>query len=128
MRKILEKCPSCGGKLEVTRLNCQNCETIILSRYEPCPFCRLSPENTKLLLAFVKCRGNVKEMERELGQSYWTIRKLVDGLVEAMGFDATAPGAAESDTTAHELDILSQVDQGQISAAQAAKLLAELKK
>ena len=128
MRKILEKCPSCGGKLEVTRLNCQNCETIILSRYEPCPFCRLSPENTQLLLAFVKCRGNVKEMERELGQSYWTIRKLVDGLVEAMGFDATAPSAAESDTTAHELDILSQVDQGQISAAQAAKLLTKLKK
>ena len=66
MRKVLEQCPSCQSSLNVTRLECDACGTIILGRYEPCRFCSLSPENLRLLETFVKCRGNVKEMEREL--------------------------------------------------------------
>ena len=124
MRKVLEQCPSCGSDLEITRLNCISCETVILGRYRPCPFCKLSPESTRFLETFVRCRGNVKEMERELGISYWTVRRRVDELIEELGFEAEPP--AEMDISAEQLDILERVDRGEISAVEASQLLTRL--
>ena len=125
MRKLLESCPSCGGNLEITRLNCTSCETVVLGRYQPCPFCKLSPESTRFLETFVRCRGNVKEMERELGISYWTVRRRLDELIDELGIEASP--AEEIDTTAQELAILEQVSQGEINAGEAAALLSQLK-
>jgi hypothetical protein len=125
MRKLLESCPSCGENLEITRLNCTSCETVILGRYQPCPFCKLSPESTRFLEMFVQCRGNVKEMERELGISYWTVRRRLDELIDELGIEASP--AEEIDTTAQELAILEQVSQGEINAGEAAALLSQLK-
>jgi hypothetical protein len=125
MRKLLEQCPSCGAQLEITRLSCTSCETIVLGRYQPCPFCKLDPENTHFLLTFVKCRGNVKEMERELGISYWTIRRKLDELVEALGMEASQPEKA--DTTAQELEILEKVNRGELGVTEASDILARLK-
>jgi len=124
MRKLLERCPSCGGELEITRLSCTSCETVILGRYQPCPFCKLSPQTTQFLLTFVRCRGNVKEMERELGESYWTVRRKLDELIEVLGFEAGP--AAESDMEARQLEILEQVNRGEITAAEAADRLSRL--
>lgn len=125
MRKILEKCPSCGGDLDITRLSCTSCETIVLGRYQPCPFCRLSPESTQFLLTFVRCRGNVKEMERELGISYWTVRRRVDELIAELGLEAAH--AEEMDVAARELEILEQVNQGELDVSEAAELLTQLR-
>jgi hypothetical protein len=119
MRKILEQCPSCGGDLAVTRLNCTSCETVVLGRYQPCPFCKLSLDSTQFLMTFVRCRGNVKEMERELGISYWTVRRKVDDLIEALGVEAEP-------VDSRQREILEQVDRGEITAAQAAEMLTAL--
>lgn len=124
MRKVLEHCPSCGGKLEITRLNCTECETIILGRYAPCPFCSLTPESVSFLESFIRCRGNVKEMERELGISYWTIRRKIDELIADLGLEA-APTPPEDAPQA--LDILERVNRGELSAAEATRLLTELR-
>lgn len=124
MRKVLEQCPSCGGNIEITRLNCTSCETIILGRYEPCPFCRLSPESTRFLETFVRCRGNVKEMERELGISYWTVRRRLDDLIAELGVESKP--VEETDVAARQLEVLEQVDRGEISAAEASEILAQL--
>lgn len=124
MRKVLEQCPSCGSDLEITRLNCTSCETVIMGRYRPCPFCKLSPESTRFLETFVRCRGNVKEMERELGISYWTVRRRVDELIKELGLEAEP--VAEVDISAEQLDILERVDRGEISAVEASQLLSRL--
>ena len=107
MRKILESCPTCGGEFAVTELTCTTCDTVVRSRYSPCPFCRLAPEDLAFLLVFVRNRGNVKDMERELGVSYWTIRGRLTELITAMGLepggepddDAPAPSHGEGDQT-----------------------------
>lgn len=140
MRKILESCPTCGGAFAVTELTCTVCDTVVRSRYSPCPFCSLSPEDLAFLLVFVKNRGNVKEMERELGVSYWTIRGRLNEVISAMGFEAPEddtdePPADKGRRPAREAEspaaarqaILDQLKNGEISAEEAAGRLERLR-
>jgi hypothetical protein len=127
MRKILEECPTCGDALVATELSCDSCGTVIHGRYAPCPFCRLSPENLAFLEVFVRNRGNVKDMERELGVSYWTIRNRLNEVVEEMDEEALAPPSPPPDPgrNARRKDILERLNQGKITVAEAADLLSQ---
>lgn len=136
MRKILESCPTCGGEFAVTELTCTTCETVVRSQYSPCPFCRLSPEDMAFMLVFVRNRGNVKDMERELGVSYWTIRGRLNEVIQSMGLepggepegDEPAPGrrtepsaAAEQESAAARRQaVLDRLRRGEITAEEAA--------
>jgi hypothetical protein len=128
MRKVLEHCPSCGGDLVVTRMSCPSCGTVIQGQWATCKFCQLSPAHTRLLEAFVRARGNVKEMARDLGESYWTIRKQVDEMIEALGYEPE-PSSSEDTADLHEerserqLEILDALDRGVLTASEAARQL-----
>ena len=132
MRKILESCPTCGGEFAVTELTCTVCDTVVRSRYSPCPFCRLAPEDLEFMLIFVRNRGNVKEMERELGVSYWTIRGRLNEVIASMGLEpggepegeeAPRERPAASDRAAGRQAVLDRLRRGEISAAEAAEQL-----
>ena len=124
MRKVLEHCPSCGSALEVTQLSCTACDTLIHGHFEPCPFCKLSPESVRFAELFVRVRGNIKEMERELGISYPTVRSRLNALIKELGFEPVEeeePRSEEDATTRHE--ILAKLEQGTVSVAEAVELL-----
>ena len=134
MRKILESCPTCGGAMAVSELSCTVCDTVIRSRYTPCAFCRLSPEDLAFMLLFVRSRGNVKDMERELGVSYWTIRGRLNEVITSMGLEPvgelegtpsppSTPRAAASDPTAGRMQVLDRLRRGEITAEEAAEQL-----
>ncbi len=74
MRKIIEQCPACSGELIITQLSCSQCSTVINGHFRATRFARLTAPELAFLEVFVKNRGNVKEMERELGDSYWSIK------------------------------------------------------
>lgn len=125
-RKILEYCPSCGSDLEVTRLSCTECETEVLGRFEATRFSRLSQDSLQFLEVFIKNRGNIKKMERELNDSYWTIRATLDDVIKELGFEIEA--AEDEETAQQRREILEQLDRGDVSASEAAELLAQLKR
>ena len=104
-------------------------------------FGRLDREQMGLLESFLRSRGNLKEMERELGISYPTVRGRVDALVRALGFgeDAALPttptrrgrrrgcdrdGAAPAGATERR-DILERLARREIGAEEAAAALRE---
>lgn len=131
MRKILERCPSCGSDLIVSEMRCSVCDTTVRGSWEPCRFCHLDAETLQFIEVFVKNRGNLKEMERELSESYWTLRARLNQAIEALGLEAseTEQEAAESDSAAHaRQSILQQVQEGKLQAADAVRRLAELGK
>lgn len=129
MRKVLEQCPTCGKDFEITELTCPSCKTIIRSRYGLCRFCKLSPESLRFIETFVRCRGNIREMERELGISYPTVRGRLHAVIAELGYEVEAePEVDEEERIARRKAILDQLEKGEISPVEATKCLADLKK
>src|SRR5688500_9886545 len=83
---VIATCPVCSGELTITRLHCRTCGTALEGEFGVGRFGRLDREQMGLLESFLRSRGNLKEMERELGISYPTVRGRVDALVRALGF------------------------------------------
>ena len=125
MRKLIEHCPACGGELLVTQMNCTSCETIIQGRYKPCNFCNLSPDSLHFLESFVRNRGNVKEMERELGVSYSTVRGKLNEVIQELGFEIKPVEYEE--IVSRRREILDQLDRGEIKATEASEMISQLK-
>jgi hypothetical protein len=125
-RKIVGRCPACGSDLEVTRLQCFNCDTGIEGRFETCRFCLLSREQRDFIETFIRVRGNIKEVERELGISYPTVRGRLDQVIRALGFDVRE---TEEDSKSDERrrEILSRLSRGELKPDEAVRLLKQFK-
>lgn len=95
---VIATCPVCSDELTITRLHCRSCGTALEGEFGVGRFGRLDREQMALLESFLRSRGNLKEMERELGISYPTVRGRVDALVRALGLsDAPTAGSEDSD-------------------------------
>jgi hypothetical protein len=123
MPLIPQSCPSCSSPLIVTQLTCTSCGTGVVGKFELSPFHRLSPERLKFLEVFVRNRGNVKDVERETGESYWAIRRQLDEVITEMGMEPPK----EDDVSTRRQEILARLSRGEINVQEATKLLSQLK-
>ena len=124
MPQIPQSCPSCSSPLVVTQLTCTSCGTGVVGKFELSPFSRLSNESLKFLEVFVRNRGNVKEMERETGESYWAIRRRLDEVITEMGI---VREPKEDDVSARRQEILGRLSRSEINVQEATILLSQLK-
>ncbi len=136
---VIATCPVCGGELMVTRLHCSACDTTIEGTFGAGRFARLGREQTLLLESFLRSRGNLRDMERELGISYPTVRARVDALVRALGLGpgaaeggeepvpAMPPGPAGDDVAAVRREILERLSRREIDAEEAAAAIRDLR-
>ena len=127
MRKLIEHCPGCGGQLAVSRMDCGTCHTRVEGLFRPSAFDRLSPESLAFAELFVRLKGNLKEMERELSVAYSTVRHRLDDVVRELG-PQQEPPTGETDANPapddqRRSDILHRLDQGEITPAEAVQLL-----
>ncbi len=127
MRKLIEQCPACGGEMIVTQQSCTRCETVVLGRFKPDIFSRLSAESLNFIVVFVKNRGNIKEMERELGLSYWTIRNRLNEVIAELGFETEAEDAAAVQSANQRQEILARLERGELQVEDATALLEQLR-
>jgi len=125
-RDVISTCPVCSSELAVTRLQCRGCGTAIEGDFSVGRFGRLSREQLALLESFLRARGNLKELERELKVSYPTVRARVDALVRSLGLsdgsDAPLDDGRE-DTVALRRDVLERLARHEITADEAAALI-----
>ena len=78
-------CPSCGSGLNVKVLGCPECQTEVNGDYDLPALLRLSKDELEFILSFVKNSGSLKEMSKEMGLSYPTIRNYLNELIEKIG-------------------------------------------
>ncbi len=122
------KCPVCGEKLSITKLGCPKCSTAIEGDFQPCEFCRLPEEDLEFVKVFIKCRGNIKDVEKDLGISYPTVRGKLDGVIRNLGYEVTVKESMK-DKEAREnakTEILEQLSKGEITAKEAAEKIKNL--
>jgi hypothetical protein len=122
------KCPVCGERLSITKLGCPKCATSIEGDFQPCEFCRLPEEDLEFVKVFIKCRGNIKDVEKELGISYPTVRGKLDTVIRGLGFEVTVKEAAQEREMkdAARGKILDQLSKGEISAKEATERIKTL--
>jgi len=119
---IPAKCPSCEGKLNVIELKCSSCRTRIIGDFYLDEIFQLNQEQQEFLKTFIKTRGNIKNMEKELDMSYPTVRNKLNHLIRSLGYEDDF-GGEEQEKRREILDLL---ESGEIEAADAAKKLKEI--
>jgi hypothetical protein len=136
---VIATCPVCAGELAVTRLRCAGCGTTIEGEFGVGRYASLTREQTLVLESFLRSRGNLRDMERELLISYPTVRARVEALVRALGFGprdeadpvpgtgTQAAAAATADAIqAGRRDILERLAGHELSAEEAAEAIRAL--
>jgi hypothetical protein len=131
---VISTCPVCSGELAVTRLHCRSCGTTLEGEFSVGRFGRLTREQLVLLESFLRSRGNLRDMERELGISYPTVRSRVEALIRALGFgprdgDESAEDAAAvlaTDVAAERQAVLERLARHEIGADEAAAAIRAL--
>src|SRR5271167_693540 len=98
MRPIILKCPSCDGNLTVARLDCPDSKISIEGEFAPPALLKLTGAQLDFVEAFIKTRGVIRAVERELGVSFPTVRARLDEVVAGLGYSPkSAPDASASD-------------------------------
>ncbi|HBL85072.1 MAG: hypothetical protein A2Y17_02520 [Clostridiales bacterium GWF2_38_85] len=110
-------CPVCKNKFTITKMTCNNCHTELTGSFAQCKYCSLDERVSAFLETFLKCRGNIKEIEKELSISYPTVKNLTEEMLAALGFTPINENEPQSE------DILGMVERGEITADEAAKLI-----
>ena len=115
--KLITQCPVCSSKLTVTKLKCKKCDTVIENDFELSKFSYLTMEQLNFVEIFIKCRGNIKDVEKELGISYPTVRGKLEDLISSLGYTQIKE---KEDISA---DVIDRLEKGEITAEQALILL-----
>ena len=118
-KKIVSRCPFCNGELHVARLECDGCETRIDTQLPIPPLFKLPEDLQEFVMVFLRCRGNIREVEKQLGISYPTVCKRLDMVNELLGQGEAPPVNAR--------EILDKVENGELTAREASQLLKRMK-
>src|SRR5688572_29530414 len=124
MPEVTGRCPMCEAELVVTHLRCQQCGTGLDGVFHLNKFDRLSRDQLRFFDVFIKNRGVIRDVEKELSISYPTVRNRLDEVIRALGYDASGDAEADSDPApAPDPDkrraVLDRLAAGEITAEQA---------
>lgn len=111
-------CPLCGESIQVTQIKCSGCGSEINGSFATAGLGVLPVEYQKFITVFLRHRGNIRQVEKELGISYPTINKMLDSINNALSSTAAA---AEKPLTRKE--ILDSIEKGEMSVKEAAFIL-----
>jgi len=116
-KKLIGRCPVCNGSLYISELSCRDCEIKIRGEFEVPIFARLTDEEREFLMIFLRSRGSLRDVQRELALSYPTVRSRLDALLAKMGIVTSRASHEEIS------DVLDKLEAGELSAEDAVKLI-----
>lgn len=117
--KLISDCPVCGDKLKAVKLACSTCGTNIESEFSFSKFEQLTPGQLNFAEIFIKCRGSIKEAEKELGISYPTVKAKLNDVVKALGYQITD----EPEPNKEANSIIDSIEKGDLTPEEAIRKL-----
>ncbi len=119
---MLNNCPVCTSSLKATRLECVTCGTVIENSFSLSKFESLSQEQLSFVEIFIKNSGSIKDVEKEMGISYPTVKGKLNDVIKALGYDVNNEPA---ETTG---SIIEKLERGEISPENALQRIGANKK
>lgn len=89
---------------------------VIEGPFELPPLAKLPEDDQAFVTAFVRCHGSIKQMEKYFGVSYPTIKNRLNAIGDRLEFVDIEPKPSR-------LEVLDQLEKGEISADQAVERL-----
>src|SRR5688500_15007133 len=87
LHQIPSRDPVTGSELHISALAYEASGITIRDRFEVPRYAKLDSEQQKFLETFLRCRGMLSSMEREMNMSYPTLRSRLDALLAALDLD-----------------------------------------
>lgn len=120
--------PISGGDLYVSELANDDSGITMRGRFEIPLMARLDAEQCKFLETFLRCRGMINSVERELGMSYPTVKARLDSLLDALHLSPAKEPEVKKDKVAEKKrKILDQLESDEITAEEAKEKLGALR-
>lgn len=116
--RLIGRCPVCGDRMQVKRLQCERCHSALEGSFAPCRLCQLTQEQQEFVEVFLVNRGNIKDVERALGISYPTVRNRLEAVIEALGYKVERTSAVPN-----RREVLAALESGEITAQEAIQRL-----
>lgn len=127
LKPIPARDPISGGELYVSELTCDESGISIRGKFEIPRYSRLEPEQARFLETFLRCRGVLNAMERELGISYPTVRARLDALLQALDLTPVKEDVPKKEKSSDaKRAILDQLERGEITPEEAKARLKEV--
>lgn len=123
MIRVLTKCPVCEGHLKAVKLKCQDCGTVIENTFDFPLLMNLSREQLEFVEVFIKARGNIKDVERELGISYPTVRAKLDQVIELLEGPSKSKNVPSGESAAQKKSVIDRLEKGEITPEEAIELM-----
>lgn len=124
---VLSNCPVCKSDLYVEKLHCHYCGSSVEGNFSLSKFNYLEQEKLYFIEVFVKNRGNIKAIEKELNISYPTVKKMLDDVIVGLGYtldeeEEIIPKEKE-ESKINKASILERIEKKEITVAEAIELL-----
>lgn len=84
-QNIIGHCPVCHKALVATRLSCRHCGLELSNDFSLNRFSYLSEGSLTFIETFIKCGGNLKEVQKELHISYASAKKILREAQKELG-------------------------------------------
>ena len=123
--KVISKCPVCKGDLVVKELECETCKTKIEGAFTLSKFDYLTDEQLYFVEVFIKNKGSIKSVEKDLNVSYPTVKKLLDEAIISLGYQPDDE-VEEAETGETKSDILEQINKGLINVEEAVERIRKI--
>ena len=115
--KLISDCPVCGDKLKAVKLTCGTCGTSIESEFSLSKFETLTNEQLQFVEIFLKSRGSIKDVEKEMGISYPTVKGKLNDVIASLGYNI------EEERSNDVKSIIDRLESGEITPEDAVKKL-----
>ncbi|MCP4684079.1 MAG: DUF2089 domain-containing protein [bacterium] len=106
-----------GGKpITIERVAVEGENVAVEGAFELPPMARLRAEDQVFVAVFVKSHGSIKQMEKQFGISYPTVKSRLNRIAEQLDF-------VEVETTTKRSDVLNRLERGELTVEEAIESL-----
>lgn len=124
---ILASDPVLGKPLWITELQTEDGDVTIRHRWPMPKMLGLTQEEAHFLTTFLRCRGVISSVEKELGISYPTVTKRLDALLHSLDLRPVERTERQPASSAARLKVIEELERGDITAEEAKTRLKEVR-